>query len=90
MHSFVYAAIVLSHGIVCSLGTALLARLQTLYIILNVLSDFQLLHQYRSTNLVLRLPLAVIIALPAATPSEFRNSAKVALWDFQNCHFSLL
>jgi hypothetical protein len=29
-----------------------------------------------------RLCLAVIIGLPAATPSEFRNSAKVALVDF--------
>jgi hypothetical protein len=29
-----------------------------------------------------RLCLAVIVGLPAATPSEFRNSAKVALVDF--------
>lgn len=29
-----------------------------------------------------RLCLAVIIGLPAATPSEFRNSAKVALVDY--------
>ena len=31
-----------------------------------------------------RLCLAVIIGLPAATPSEFRNSAKVALGDFND------
>ena len=31
-----------------------------------------------------RLCLAVIIGLPAATPSEFRNSAKVALVDFND------
>jgi len=61
----VYAAIVVSHGFLCCLGTAVLARLQSVYIVLNVL-----------------LCLAVIIGLPAATPSEFRNSAKVALVDF--------
>ncbi|KAF8875726.1 APC amino acid permease [Gymnopilus junonius] len=62
-----YAAIVLSHAVICCFGTAVLARLQTVYVILNVL-----------------LCLAIIIALPAATPSEFKNSAKVALWDFYN------
>lgn len=31
-----------------------------------------------------RLCVAVIIGLPAATPSEFRNSAKVALVDFND------
>jgi len=31
-----------------------------------------------------RLCLAVIIALPAATPREFKNTAKFALWDFTN------
>ncbi|KAF5314690.1 hypothetical protein D9611_007004 [Ephemerocybe angulata] len=33
----VYAGIVISHGIICCLGTTILARLQTVYIILNVL-----------------------------------------------------
>ena len=32
----------------------------------------------------LRLCVAIIVGLPAATPSEFKNSAKVALWDFYN------
>ncbi|KDR74097.1 hypothetical protein GALMADRAFT_71679 [Galerina marginata CBS 339.88] len=63
----VYAAIVISHAVICCLGTAVLARLQTFYVILNVL-----------------LCLAIIIGLPVATPSEFKNSAKVALWDFYN------
>ncbi|KAF9480661.1 amino acid transporter [Pholiota conissans] len=62
-----YAAIIISHAVICCLGTSVLARLQTVYVILNVL-----------------LCLAIIIALPAATPSEFKNSAKVALWDFSN------
>lgn len=34
---------------------------------------------------VSRLCLAVIIALPAATPKEFKNTAKFALGDFTNC-----
>ncbi|KAF8168438.1 APC amino acid permease [Crassisporium funariophilum] len=63
----VYAAIVLSHAVICCLGTAVLARLQTVYVVLNVL-----------------LCLAIIIALPVATPKEFMNSPKVALWDFYN------
>ncbi|KAF9463304.1 amino acid transporter [Collybia nuda] len=63
----VYAAIILSHAVLCCLGTVVLARLQTVYVALNVL-----------------LCLAVIIALPAATPVEFRNTAKFALWDFTN------
>ncbi|KAH9856381.1 APC amino acid permease [Lenzites betulinus] len=63
----VYAAVVLSHAVICCLGTRLLARLQTVYVVLNVL-----------------LCLAVIIALPAATPKEFRNTASYALGNFTN------
>lgn len=33
----VYAAVVLSHAVICCLGTAVLARLQTVYVALNVL-----------------------------------------------------
>jgi len=63
----VYAAIIVMHMVICCLGTTILARLQTVYVVLNVL-----------------LCLAVIIALPAATPREFKNTAKFALWDFTN------
>ncbi|GJE88959.1 amino acid transporter [Phanerochaete sordida] len=63
----VYAGIVFSHAVICCLGTRVLARLQTVYVGLNVL-----------------LCLAVIIALPAATPKEFRNTASFALGDFTN------
>ncbi|KAF8961614.1 amino acid/polyamine transporter I [Flammula alnicola] len=63
----VYVAIILTHAVICCLGTSVLARLQTVYVVLNVL-----------------LCLAIIIALPAATPREFKNTAKVALWDFYN------
>ncbi|KAI0717739.1 APC amino acid permease [Cerioporus squamosus] len=63
----VYAAVVLSHAVICCLGTRVLARLQTVYVVLNVM-----------------LCLAVIIALPAATPKEFRNNASYALGNFTN------
>ncbi|KAJ6526559.1 amino acid/polyamine transporter I [Mycena vulgaris] len=63
----VYAAILFTHTLVCCLGTTVLARLQTVYVVLNVL-----------------LCMVVIIALPAATPAAFRNSASFALGDFKN------
>ncbi|KAG1780030.1 amino acid/polyamine transporter I [Suillus placidus] len=63
----IFAALVLSHAALVSLGTQILARLQRLYILLNVCLCF-----------------IVIIALPIATPSEFRNSASYALGDFTN------
>ncbi|KAG1893655.1 amino acid/polyamine transporter I [Suillus fuscotomentosus] len=63
----IFAALVLSHAVLVSLGTQILARLQRLYILLNVCLCF-----------------VVIIALPIATPSEFRNSASYALGDFTN------
>ncbi|KZT66736.1 amino acid transporter [Daedalea quercina L-15889] len=63
----VYAAIVISHAVICCLGTRVLARLQTVYVVLNVL-----------------LCLAVIIALPAATPKEYRNTASYAFGNFTN------
>ncbi|KAF5326351.1 hypothetical protein D9611_000927 [Ephemerocybe angulata] len=63
----VYCAIVITHAITCCFGTAILARLQTVYIFLNVL-----------------LCVAVIIALPIATPPEFKNTASFALGEFNN------
>ncbi|EIW76668.1 amino acid transporter [Coniophora puteana RWD-64-598 SS2] len=63
----IYAAIVLSHAVICCLATAVLAKLQTVYVILNVL-----------------LCLAVIIALPAVTPAEYKNTASFALGNFTN------
>ncbi|KAL1938951.1 hypothetical protein VTO73DRAFT_11104 [Trametes versicolor] len=63
----VYVAVVLTHAVICCFGTQLLARLQTVYVVLNVV-----------------LCLAVIIALPAATPKEFRNTASYALGNFTN------
>ncbi|KAF7421017.1 GABA-specific high-affinity permease [Pleurotus ostreatus] len=63
----VYAAVVLSHAVLCGLATPVLARLQTVYVVLNVILCF-----------------AIIIALPIATPSEFKNTASYALGDFTN------
>ncbi|KAL7278617.1 hypothetical protein ACG7TL_007618 [Trametes sanguinea] len=42
---------------------------------------------YSATNAQTLLCLAVIIALPAATPKEFRNSASYALGNFTNSSF---
>ncbi|KAI0310735.1 amino acid transporter [Amylostereum chailletii] len=63
----VFVLIILTHAFLCCLGTSLLARMQSVYVALNVL-----------------LCLAVIIGLPAATPSEFRNTASFALGNFTN------
>ncbi|KAF5381938.1 hypothetical protein D9757_007583 [Collybiopsis confluens] len=60
-----YAAVIITHTFICCLGTTVLARLQTVYVVLNVL-----------------LCLAVIIALPAATP--VKNTASFALGEFVN------
>ncbi|KAH9973550.1 APC amino acid permease [Lactifluus volemus] len=65
----VYVAVVLSHTVVCSLGTKILARLQNVYIALNILLCF-----------------AIIIALPAATPRELKNSPSYALGNFTNLY----
>ncbi|KAF8325369.1 APC amino acid permease [Amanita rubescens] len=63
----VYSAVLLSHALLCTLSPAVIARLQRLYIVLNVLLVF-----------------AIIIALPAATPSEFRNRAEYVFGNFTN------
>ncbi|KAI9429668.1 hypothetical protein H4582DRAFT_2088687 [Lactarius indigo] len=63
----VYVGIVLSHAIICCLGTIVLAQLQNVYVALNIL-----------------LCLAVIIALPAVTSRELKNSASYALGNFTN------
>ncbi|KAL4246868.1 Amino Acid-Polyamine-Organocation Transporter [Abortiporus biennis] len=63
----VFACVILSHALLCCLGTKILARLQSVYVALNVL-----------------LCLAVIIALPAATPKELRNTPKFVFGNFTN------
>ncbi|KAI9430635.1 amino acid/polyamine transporter I, partial [Lactarius indigo] len=63
----VYISIVLSHAVICCLGTNVLARLQNAYAALGML-----------------LCPAVIIAPPAATPRELKNSASYAPGNFTN------
>ncbi|KAF8606392.1 APC amino acid permease [Ceratobasidium sp. AG-I] len=63
----VYILILITHAIVCSLATEVLARLQSVYVVLNLILFF-----------------GVLIALPAATPSEFMNPASYALGGFTN------
>ncbi|KAH9918711.1 APC amino acid permease [Epithele typhae] len=63
----VFAAIVLSHAFIASLATPVIARLQGVYVLLNLL-----------------LCAIIIIALPIATPKEFRNSASFAFGGFTN------
>ncbi|KAG2036395.1 amino acid/polyamine transporter I [Suillus americanus] len=63
----IYAALALSHAVLVSLGTKVLARLQRLYTFVNLCLCF-----------------IVIIALPIATPHEYRNSASFALGSFIN------
>ncbi|KAI0027526.1 APC amino acid permease [Vararia minispora EC-137] len=65
----VYAGIIITHAFICCLGTKLLARLQSLYVVLNVL-----------------LCLAVIVALPVATPTELKNSAGFVFGSFTNAY----
>ncbi|KAF8347229.1 amino acid transporter [Amanita rubescens] len=63
----VYCAILLFHGLLCTLSPAVMARLQWVYLALNVILAFTL-----------------IIAIPAATPTEFRNTAEYVFGNFTN------
>ncbi|KAF9025552.1 hypothetical protein BDZ89DRAFT_1114182 [Hymenopellis radicata] len=60
-------AVLVSEAVVSSMATRVVARLQSLFIVLNV-----------------GLFLGIIIALPAATPSEFKNSPSFVFGSFQN------
>ncbi|KAI0360810.1 APC amino acid permease [Trametes cingulata] len=63
----VYAALLVCHGFVSSLATSVVARMQGIFVVLNLL-----------------LCLAIIIAMPVATPKEFRNTASYAFGGFAN------
>ncbi|TDL24692.1 APC amino acid permease [Rickenella mellea] len=62
-----YVALLVCHGIIASLATRALARLQNAFAVMTLLLCF-----------------AIIIALPIATPNEFKNSASYALKGFEN------
>ncbi|KAJ7145402.1 amino acid/polyamine transporter I [Mycena crocata] len=63
----VYCALLICHGVITSLTTHFIAKLQTIYIAMNLI-----------------LCMIIIIGLPAATPSEFKNTAGFALGSFTN------
>ncbi|KAL4255829.1 Amino Acid-Polyamine-Organocation Transporter [Pleurotus pulmonarius] len=63
----VYCSLLVCHALVASGATKIIARLQSVYILVNI-----------------ALCLAIIIGLPAATPREFKNTAKYALGHFEN------
>ncbi|KAF7430212.1 GABA-specific high-affinity permease [Pleurotus ostreatus] len=63
----VYCALLVCHAVVASRATKTIARLQSVYILVNI-----------------ALCLAIIIGLPAATPPEFRNTAKYAFGHSEN------
>ncbi|KIK65794.1 hypothetical protein GYMLUDRAFT_38280 [Collybiopsis luxurians FD-317 M1] len=63
----VFAAIAVTQAVVCSFATKAIARMQLVYILVNI-----------------GLCFAVIFAMPANTPSEFKNDAKYAFGNFEN------
>ncbi|CAL1708623.1 unnamed protein product [Somion occarium] len=65
----VFVALVLCHVCIASLATRVIARLQGIYIGLNIV-----------------LCLVIVIAVPAATPTAFRNTAAHAFGSFQNLY----
>ena len=86
LRSALCAALLISHAIAGSLATKFVARIQYLYVSLNIayvalcrisLSD-------RIINTFGRLFLVVIIVIPTVTPTQFRNKASYALGHFEN------
>ncbi|KAH9836813.1 amino acid/polyamine transporter I [Rhodofomes roseus] len=63
----VFLLLLFLHAATTSLSTSIIAHLQTVYVVLNIV-----------------LCLAIIIALPIATPAEFKNSASYAFTGFVN------
>ncbi|KAG6809830.1 hypothetical protein H0H92_014584 [Tricholoma furcatifolium] len=72
-----YVMIMIAHIFICCVGTAVFARLQTIYVFFNIV--------YADNPF--GFCLVVLIALPAVTPSNLKNTAKFALWDFTNRSF---
>ncbi|KAK0433562.1 amino acid/polyamine transporter I [Armillaria borealis] len=62
-----FCAVLVSHAVIASLATKVIARIQLLYLLLNAV-----------------VFVAFIIALPIATPSEYKNTANYALGHFEN------
>lgn len=80
----VYIATLLVHGMISGVAVKYIARLQPLIVTLNILSVWHAASHLLFIHLFARLALAIIIALPAATPKEFKNTAGYAFGSFDN------
>ncbi|KAJ4485271.1 amino acid/polyamine transporter I [Lentinula aciculospora] len=69
----VFVAITILQATLCSLASKIIARLQLVYILVNL-----------GRALLISLCFAVIFGMPANTPSEFKNDAKYAFGSFEN------
>lgn len=86
----VYIAVLLVHGTICSVGAVkYIARAQSLITTVNIVQVSPESRLWSSTHSRLtvsnRLALVVIVALPVATPKEFKNTAAYAFGGFDNC-----
>ena len=87
--SGVYVALLLVAGVISSAATKWVARLQGLYAAINLLYAFLIMLITLTWTIdvrhLSRMCLAIIIALPTATPHEFKNHTSFALGGFSNC-----
>lgn len=81
--SGVYCAVLMSHAFVASCATKVIARLQYIFIAINLASVR--FSASLSVLMRIRLVLVMFIGLPASTPAEFKNNAKYAFGNFENC-----
>ena len=83
--SAVFIAVFLVTALTASLASRIIARMQMVYSLLNILCVIQErlndhIHAYEYHSLCV----AIIIGVPAATPSEFRNTARHVFGQFTN------
>lgn len=84
---------IITQGLVASLATRALARMQNVYIAANLLYvsfSFDVPGIEVTSFFFCRLVAAIIIALAVATPHEFRNTPKFAFGNFENCKLMYL
>jgi hypothetical protein len=74
-----------------SCATKVIARLQNVFIVINLGSGDSFYRYYFIFTLkkILRLVLVMIVGLPVSTPTELKNSAKYAFGNFVNSVFFL-
>ena len=81
-----FVAIVIVTAVSASLASRTIARFQEFYIALNALYVRYTTFSWvvAMFNLFARLCLGIIVALPSATPQEFKNSASYVFGTFSN------